>query len=82
MYIALGDGRLKASRRSAANAQRQQHFKRRPSRRGKLDFVLINPSGRMIGESRLYAHSGSCEVGIGSVMVNAATAALLDSTKT
>ena len=64
------------------NASVRERFERRTAKNGKTYFVLIAKNGEMIGQGQMYAHPTSCYPGIYSVMDNAATAVLLDTTKT
>ena len=63
------------------NAALRERFERRIAKSGKSYFVLLAKNGEIIGQSQMYAHASSCYLGIRSVMVNAAEAALLDCSK-
>ena len=64
------------------NAPVRERFERRTAKNGKAYYVLLARNGEIIGQGQMYAHPTSCYPGIYSVMDNAATAALLDTTKT
>jgi hypothetical protein len=64
------------------NAAVRERFERRTAKNGKAFYVLLARNGEVIGQSQMYAHPTSCYPGIYSVMDNAATAALLDTTRT
>ena len=59
----------------------RERFERRTANNGKSYYVLLRQGREIIGQGQMYAHPTSCYPGIYSVMDNAATAALLDTTR-
>ena len=64
------------------NGSVRERFERRTAKNGKTYYVLLAKNGEIIGQGQMYAHPTSCYPGIYSVMDNAATAPLLDMTRT
>ena len=63
------------------NAELDERYNRRESRRGEPYFVLLAANSRVIGQSEMYSSVAAMEDGINSVKTNAPGASVDDLTK-
>ena len=61
-----------------ANAGDDSRFERKTAKDGRPYFVLKAGNGEIIGKSEMYSSAAAMEKGIGSVVKNAAEAAIVD----